>query len=555
MARKIDINSIPAEKFKLANADAHLHDVKLDTKPVGYFRDAFRRFSKNKASVAAAIIILCLFLFAIFAPIFSPYTVAFRDKYYVTTLPKSKLFTALGVDFWDGCSKMDNTQTMFEMYYGINQETGQEAIKRGEFEEYSVTQTMDDGSQRVSSRFEFRLDSYYKLGNFYKNLTPDEYKAIQDYQDRTGRKVLYPVVATSNRLTNVLEKISKGSGAQFQNDDGYFWYKLDPASLKKVGTSFQPVALKDEDGNFINNYRAYSGLDKNGEPWDAYYSKLRMPEEVEAGKPLYDYALKNQSGYEVRINYYEYFTYLHENDGIGEPWFTFGTNGTGQDILTCLAKGAQFSFMLAIFVAIINMTVGAIYGAIEGYYGGAADMIMERISDILGGIPMMIVLVLVRLHLREAGVGASVLPVVSVFLAFFATGWMGTAGLVRMQFYRFKNQEYVLAARTLGAKDWRVMWKHVFPNSLGTIVTSSVLVIPSVIFSESSLSYLGIIDLSSSNTTSVGSMLASSQQYMISFPHVMLFPALFISLLMLSFNLFGNGLRDAFNPTLRGSEG
>ena len=127
-------------------------------------------------------------------------------------------------------------------------------------------------------------------------------------------------------------------------------------------------------------------------------------------------------------------------------------------------------------------------------------------------------------------------------------------GRTRMQFYRFKNQEYVLAARTLGAKDWRIMFKHIFPNSLGTLVTSCVLIIPGMIFSETSLSYLGIINLNSGSLTSVGTLLANGQPYLVTYPHMILFPAVFISLLMLSFNLFGNGLRDAFNPSLRGTE-
>ena len=141
-----------------------------------------------------------------------------------------------------------------------------------------------------------------------------------------------------------------------------------------------------------------------------------------------------------------------------------------------------------------------------------------------------------------------------IFIAFFLTGWIGVAGTTRMQFYRYKNQEYVLAARTLGAKDARIMFKHIFPNSLGTLITSSVLIIPGMIFSETSLSYLGIINLNSGNLTSVGSLLADGQASLMTWPHIVLFPAIFISLLMLSFNLFGNGLRDAFNPSLRGSE-
>ena len=124
-----------------------------------------------------------------------------------------------------------------------------------------------------------------------------------------------------------------------------------------------------------------------------------------------------------------------------------------------------------------------------------------------------------------------------------------------MQFYRFKNQEYILAARTLGAKDSRLMFKHIFPNSIGTIITGAVLSIPGVIFTESMLSYLNIINLESSTVfTSIGTMLSQGQGSLSTHPHIILFPALFISLLEISFNLFGNGLRDAFNPSLRGVE-
>ena len=125
---------------------------------------------------------------------------------------------------------------------------------------------------------------------------------------------------------------------------------------------------------------------------------------------------------------------------------------------------------------------------------------------------------------------------------------------LRTQFYRFKKQEYVLAARTLGARDARLMFKHIFPNSLGTIITSSVLQIPGVILSESVLSYLGIANFNSQNMTSLGTMLANGQGTLATDPHIILLPALVISLLMISFNLFGNGLRDAFNPSLRGAD-
>ena len=232
-----------------------------------------------------------------------------------------------------------------------------------------------------------------------------------------------------------------------------------------------------------------------------------------------------------------------------EPSFLFGTTKMGQDMLTRLAAAARFSLLLAICVSAINLFIGAIYGAIEGYYGGAVDMLMERFTDILARVPFMVVATLFQLHLAKV-VG----PVISLLFAFVLTGWIGMASTTRMQFYRYKGQEYVLASRVLGASDWRIMFRHIFPNALGTIVTSTVLVIPGVIFSESSLTYLGIVNLEGSTMTSVGTMLANGKDQLQHFPHVILFPALFISLLMISFNLFGNGLRDAFNPSLRGAE-
>ena len=214
-----------------------------------------------------------------------------------------------------------------------------------------------------------------------------------------------------------------------------------------------------------------------------------------------------------------------------------------------LAGGIKLSLLVAVCVSVINFIIGALYGAVEGYYGGVLDIVLERISDILNGVPFIVVATLFQIHL-SAKVGA----VPCLLFAFVLTGWLGTAYRVRTQFYRFKNQEYVMAARTLGAKDSRIIWKHIFPNTLGTIITSCALVIPSVVFSESMLSYLGIVKLGSADTTSLGTLLSDAAAIWTNYPHLMIVPAVVISLLMISFNLFGNGLRDAFNPSLRGVE-
>jgi oligopeptide transport system permease protein len=131
------------------------------------------------------------------------------------------------------------------------------------------------------------------------------------------------------------------------------------------------------------------------------------------------------------------------------------------------------------------------------------------------------------------------------------TGWLGIAGRTRTQFYRYKGREYILASRTLGASDARLIFKHILPNGLGTIVTGSVLSIPSVIFSEATLSYLNL-GLQGSN--SFGNILSTNQKFITTAPMLIIFPAIIISVIMISFNLFGNGLRDALNPSLKGSD-
>lgn len=519
------MNNISKDKFVFVNNQDKIHDKELVTKPISYFRDAFNRFKKNKGSIVAAFIIGFLLLFALIVPFATPYTVSYADNYYRYSQPEIQLFSDLGINFMDGCKEVSSPKETFYLHYAMGQETGQDAIKRQEFK----IEKIELPSKVEVDRYTYRLDSVHSTGVVFMNLNKDEYEAIQKYQDEHNVQIIYPITQTSLR-----PKASQDVA------NANYWYDTDFVGGKTVASD---VTINAATGEFVfkNIYKKYSGE-------DGYFSKMR----VEDGKQ-YDYAILKQggNGFEVRIHYYEYYKYYHSEilkDRIKEPVFIFGTDDQGKDLLTCLASGARFSFLLAIIVATVNLFVGAIYGAIEGYYGGKIDLIMERFVEILSSVPFMIVITLLKYHMEGSN------QALILFIAFFLTGWIGMAGRTRMQFYRFKNQEYVLASRTLGAKDLRIMFRHIFPNALGTLITSCVLVIPGMIFSETSLSYLGIINLSTGSMTSVGTLLANGQSYLTTYPYMVVSPALFISLLMLSFNLFGNGLRDAFNPSLRGSE-
>lgn len=491
-------NSFSPDDFTFACSGDCIKDYKPKTKPVGYFKDAWRRFKKNKASIVALGIIVFLILFSVFVPVFSTFDMRFSDSVYSNRIPKNSVLAHVGIA--TGTYDKELNKRAMEYYSAI-----------GVGAEYDRIADTEDNSKAVGGKFsairkikgdsadsrkKVVMDAYLEIGFRYVSVTKEEYDKLLAYERDTGVNVLYPIIDSADRT---------------DRDSANYWFVIDENGR----------AVTDANGNFTDNY-------------------LRDAD----GNVCY-FLNRDASGLLIRVLYHKYFVYKNGTP----PQFLFGTNQVGQDILIRLASGIRLSLLLSFGVSIINLFIGAMYGTVEGYYGGTTDLVMERIVDILAGLPFIVVATLFQMHLaKSAGVLGSLL------FAFILTGWIGTARRVRTQFYRFKNQEYVLAARTLGAKDARLMFKHIFPNTLGTIITSSVLVIPSVIFSESMLSYLGIVNLDGTTITSIGAMLSDGQTVLSTFPHVILFPALVISLLMISFNLFGNGLRDAFNPSLRGAD-
>lgn len=237
------------------------------------------------------------------------------------------------------------------------------------------------------------------------------------------------------------------------------------------------------------------------------------------------------------------------------PYFFFGTTNDGHDLFALTWLGLRTSLLIGVIVGFINISVGIVYGSISGYYGGKVDIGMERFTEVISRIPW-----LLTLAIAQAWLGPSLW---SLIIVLTLSGWVSVSSTTRTQFYRYKGREYVLASRTLGAKDSRLIFRHILPNGIGTITTTSILMIPVVIFAESTISFLGFgighgqtfnffgVTLSG---VSIGVLLSDGQRQLLSNPHLTLAPALIISILMITFNMFGNALRDAFNPTLRGSE-
>ncbi len=485
-----NIPAIPKEKFAFVHVEDTSCEPVLTTKTAGYFKDALTRFATNKGSVVCFFIILTLCLYAFLGPLFSPYKITDKDGYYSYVTPKSRLFSKFG--FWDGCRKTDVNLATYQYYSNIPG-----AVKKFYGQKEKVV------AKRPQTWYSIRLDTYQKTGWVKKLLTKDEYEAALEWEKKNNTQLFYPVL-DEEQITNTAYK-----------NDQNAWFKTDAKGNAQLNPADgKPVPIFLTDPSSADGY--------------AYYV-MRM----------------NGTQYETRVLYREWYRYKNGH----YAQFAFGTDASGYDIFTRLAHGARLSLFLSLCVSAINLILGVIIGSLEGYYGGTFDLIFERIKDILYEVPTQVTMTLFQLYLAK-----KVGPIVSLFVAFIFYGWIGTSSTVRAQFYRFKGQDYVNASRTLGAKDSRLIFRHILPNSIGFIITASVLSIPGVIFSEATLTYLGIVNLDSEKMTSVGTMLNSARSALSAYPHAVFFPAAFISVLLVCFNEFGNGLRDAFNPSLRGAE-
>ena len=224
-----------------------------------------------------------------------------------------------------------------------------------------------------------------------------------------------------------------------------------------------------------------------------------------------------------------------------DTYYWFGTDGLGRDMFSRLWEGTQISLFIAFVAAAIDVVIGVLYGGISAYYGGRVDDIMQRIVEILYGIPNLVVVILMILVLDPG--------IMAIIIAITLTGWIGMSRIVRGQVLKYKNQEFVLAARTLGASNNRIIGKHLLPNILAIIIINTMFTIPGAIFFEAFLSFIGLG--LQPPAASLGTLINDGYKLMQFQPHILLFPSLVLSLLMIAFNLLGDGLRDALDPKMK----
>ncbi len=237
-----------------------------------------------------------------------------------------------------------------------------------------------------------------------------------------------------------------------------------------------------------------------------------------------------------------------------------GTDKLGRDYAVRIMVGSRISLTVGLVAAVIILVIGALYGSIAAFFGGWVDIIMMRIVDIIYTIPDVLLIVLLSFALKEPLKNLAANPafkwigvvgpnLVSIFIVFALLYWVGMARIVRSQVLVLRESEYVTAARALGAGNARIVRKHLLTNCIGTLIVTTTLQIPSSIFTESYLSFLGLgvaVPL-----PSLGSLASTAINGMNTYPYLLIAPAVLISLIILSFNLFGDGLRDAFDPKMK----
>lgn len=303
------------------------------------------------------------------------------------------------------------------------------------------------------------------------------------------------------------------------------------------------IFLVDDDGNLIKRLE----LDKKKKDLINKVYVYKFGEEEDYEEVILDFSynlLKNKMGYDYDFTI-EYDGTIY-SEFTSKKWnkiFPFGTDDLGRDILTRVMHGTRISLMIAFIATLVNLFIGIIYGSVAGFEGGRTDDIMMRIVDVINSIPLVLYVILIMVRFKDND------GLTNIIIALSTVYWVSMARLVRGQMLSLKEQEFVLAARVIGVPKHKIIARHLIPNAMGPIIVSMAMMIPSAVFTEAFLSFIGLGV--SAPQASLGTLSNNALSGLLTYPYQLFFPAITIAIIMLAFNFLGDGLRDALDPRLR----
>ena len=530
------------EEFKFISCEEKF-DSEQTRRSLTYWQDVWRRLRKNKLSMAGLFGVIFIIIFGIIGPFFTPYSYSDQTLAYSNLSPRFDLYE-IEDGFYINVTKVYRMLEISEDGHILSRidDVFEDVVNKIYYYQQDFDVTLENAEAGT-----YPLTATIDAAAFYSEkwgiaLIPGDYPGGQD-------TVMVEYIHPDSPFNGIVYE-----GEPFTLGDEYTLGEIefvdDPNAAVPVYTKVGFTLGAEEVINQLEANNYIHSLQFGGDIIAVnFWYKLQDPENL-------------PEGYEdVTITVtYRGVEQKYPERTVWNKTYLWGTDGLGRDVLTRVMFGARISLMVALIATFVNFFIGIFYGSIAGYAGGRVDNIMMRIVDIINSIPLVLYVILLMVVLREviidvnlfgknyilfrggSGLGTIILALGSVY-------WVQMARLVRGQILGLKEQEFVLAARTIGVSNRKIVTRHLIPNAMGPIIVSMTMMIPAAVFTEAFLSFIGLGV--SAPQASWGTLANDALGGLTTYPYQLFFPAAAIAVTMLAFNFLGDGLRDALDPRLR----